>query len=239
MNQSESIDLLSAALVEFQRNAPPVVKNATNPHFKNRYADLAAVIDAVRGPLAEAGLAVAQLPDGEDLITRLIHKSGQWISSRTPVKSSKPDAMGYGSGLSFARRYALSAILCLAAEDDDGVTASRPPRKPSPEPAQALRRMVAVDTGGTVKVGPYPEETTRARLAEMFGAKSVPYVLDWAMSAERKKPTKVTEFTEAHFSSLLKNKAAIEAWVAPRVEAQKNGPNAIADEDAWDNGGDL
>ncbi len=240
MNQSESIDLLAAALVQFQRTAPAVHKNATNPHFKNRYADLAAIIEATRQPLADADLAVMQLPDGDDLITRVVHKSGQWISSRTPVKCGKPDAQGYGSGLSYARRYALTAILNLAAEDDDGQAASRAPqqRKATPTQVQAVRKMVAPDDGlGRTMVGSYPEETTRKRIAEMFGGpQCVGYVLEWAMLPERKKPTKATEFTEQHFASLEKNRAAIEKYIEDQVFAAKNGANAIDDGDIWGGG---
>jgi hypothetical protein len=138
--------------------------------------------------------------------------------------------------LSYARRYALSAILCLAAEDDDGEAASRQ-RKPSPAPAQALRKMVAVDpTPAKTVTGPYPEETTRKRLGQMFGDKFVSHVLEWAMSPDRKKPTPVTGFTETHFSSLEKNRAAIEKHIEDATFAQKNGPNAIPDDDAWGGG---
>lgn len=239
MNQSESIELLSAALVEFQRSSPDIRKNAVNPHFKNRYADLASIIDAVRGPLTDAGLAVVQLPDGDDLITRLVHKSGQWISSRTALKCSKPDAQGYGSALTYARRYAISAMLNLAADDDDGEAASRATRKAT-APAQALRKMVAVDPApGRSISGPYPETTTRKRLGELFGDKFVGAVLEWAISPERKKPTAVTGFTEAHFASLEKNRAVIEKFIENTTLAEKNGPNAIAEEGVWGDGGDL
>lgn len=239
MSQSESIDLLSAALVEFQRSAPDIKKNAVNPHFKNRYADLSSIIDAVRAPLTDAGLAVVQLPDGDDLITRLVHKSGQWISSRTALKCSKPDAQGYGSALTYARRYAISAMLNLAADDDDGEAASRAPRKPA-APAQALRKMVAADPApGRAISGPYPEETTRKRLGEMFGNKFVGYVLDWAISPDRKKPTAVTEFTEAHFASLEKNRATIEKYIEDQVFSEENGPNAIDKSELWEGAAEV
>lgn len=240
MNQSESIDLLAAALVKFQSTATAVHKNAMNPHFKNRYADLAAVIEATRQPLADADLAVVQLPDGDDLVTRVMHKSGQWIASRTPVKSAKPDAQGYGSALTYARRQSALAMLFCATEDDDGQAASRAPqqRKATPTQTQAIRKMVAPDDGpGRTMVGAYPEETTRRRIAEMFGGpQSVGYVLEWAMLPERKKPTRVTEFGEAHFSSMEKNRTAIEQYIQGRVSAAKNGPNALDDGDIWGGG---
>jgi hypothetical protein len=239
MNQSESIDLLAAALVKFQSTATAVHKNATNPHYKNRYADLAAVIEATRQPLADADLAVVQLPDGDDLVTRVIHKSGQWIASRTPVKSAKPDAQGYGSALTYARRQSALAMLFCATEDDDGQAASRAPqRKATPTQVQAVRKMVAPDDSpGRTVLGSYAEETTRKRIGEMFGGPQFAgYVLEWAMLPERKKPTRVTEFTEAHFASLEKNRAAIEKYIEDQVFAAKNGANAIDDGDIWGGG---
>ena len=240
MNQSEQIDLLAAALVQFQSQAPAVHKNAVNPHFKNRYADLSAIIEATRKPLTDAGLTIVQLPEGDELVTRIMHKSGQWIASRTALKCAKNDMQGYGSALSYGRRYAISAMLHLSAEDDDGQAASRAPqRKATPTQVQAIRKMVAPEEMPLqVTPGAYPEETTRRRLADMFGSNFVGYVLDWAVSPERKKPTKVTEFTEAHFSSLEKNRAAIEKHIEAQVFAQKSGPNSIKDDELWD-GGDV
>lgn len=236
MNQSEQIDLLAAALVEYQLTAPDIRKNAINPHFKNRYADLSEVIETVRAPLAKAGLAVVQLPDGDDLITRLIHKSGQWISSRTALKCSKPDSQGYGSAISYSRRYALLAILSAAAEDDDAQAASA--SRPRPKVGAAdVERVMAPNSGK--KPEPYKmpatfsEADTRKKLAQMFTPGAVPYVLEWAVSPDRKSPTPADKFTATHFESLEKNRKVVEEYVEAKLFAEKNHPNHIDDEEAW------
>src|SRR5690349_8719611 len=94
--------------------------NRINPHFKNRYADLAAVLDAIRKPLVDNGLSVTQTTEirenGFVLVTTLRHASGQWIASEYPLPlGAKPQELG--SALTYARRYSLSAIACIAADD--------------------------------------------------------------------------------------------------------------------------
>jgi hypothetical protein len=233
MNQSEQIDLLSAALVEFHKSAPEVKKNAINPHFKNRYADLASIIDATRSPLADAGLSVVQLPDGDDLVTRLIHKSGQWISSRTALKFTKQDAQGYGSALTYARRYALSAILNLAADDDDGEAASRPTRSKTTEAPAKPPAYVIKDKYEEPKAKFYTEEETRKKLGQMFSVPAVTYVLEWASSSDRKKPTPADKFTDAHFASIEKNRQVLEKYIEEKIFEAKKHPNNINDDEAW------
>ena len=106
-----------------------VQKDAVNPHFKNRYASLAAVIDAVSLPLLAHGIVFVQRHeashDGIVLVTELVHESGEWIRSSLFLPVAKNDAQGFGSAISYARRYALMAICGLAADDDDGEAASR------------------------------------------------------------------------------------------------------------------
>ena len=97
---------------------------ATNPFFKSKYAPLSDVLNAVRPILSKNGLSVLQSPsgDGEHIIvtTTLIHSSGEWIESPELVlKADKATAQGAGSAITYARRYALSAILGISSEDDD------------------------------------------------------------------------------------------------------------------------
>jgi hypothetical protein len=123
MSQSEQVDQLYAALAQAQG----VMKNATfnriNPHFKNRYADLAAVIDAIREALSKHGIAVLQTinpyGDGLYLFTTLGHKSGQWISSLYPLPSPSARPQEFGSALTYAKRYSLTSMVCIAADEDD------------------------------------------------------------------------------------------------------------------------
>jgi hypothetical protein len=134
-NQSESIIKLMTALSAFQGNCPNVPKTKTNPHLKNKYAGLEDIMGTIRNPLREAGLVVSQLPGDGTLTTLLAHfQSGEFVKSTislAPVKDNNPQAVG--SALTYARRYALSAVLGLAIgeDDDDGHRAAQPaPAKP-------------------------------------------------------------------------------------------------------------
>jgi hypothetical protein len=120
--QSENTNELSAALAKAQRDMKAATFNRINPHYKNRYADLASVIDAIRVPLATNGLAYTQTGEiregGFVLVTTLHHSSGQWVASEYPLPiGAKPQELG--SALTYARRYSLCAIACIAADDDD------------------------------------------------------------------------------------------------------------------------
>ena len=128
MMQSENVDLISAALVKAQGVMKAATYNKVNPHFKNKYADLAAVIDAIRKPMAENGLGFTQTMYATDtalfLTTTLRHTSGQWISSEYPLPmGATPQQLG--SALTYARRYSLSSIACIAADEDDDAEATR------------------------------------------------------------------------------------------------------------------
>jgi hypothetical protein len=120
MEQSEKIDLLSKALIAVQKELKPVTKEAVNPFFKSKYADLAGVIEHSTPVLSKNGLAVSQICEGEyGVTTILMHESGQWIKGTLNIKPAKDDPQGRGSALTYARRYSLSSIINLASEDDD------------------------------------------------------------------------------------------------------------------------
>lgn len=124
MNMSDDISALAAALSKAQGAIDDASKGSLNPHFRSKYADLAAVRSVIREPLAVNDLSIVQLPKtvqgGVEVTTMLLHKSGQWISSVLFMPSGKMDAHGLGSAISYARRYSIMSILSLAAEDDDG-----------------------------------------------------------------------------------------------------------------------
>jgi hypothetical protein len=136
---------LNAALAKAQAVMTTAAKDALNPHFKSRYADLASVWEAWRAAGPPQGLAVVQTlldaPAGMlRLETVLLHASGEERRSTLtfPVTQSTPQA--YGSALTYARRYALSALVGIVAdEDDDGNAASGrpPPPRPAPKPQPA------------------------------------------------------------------------------------------------------
>lgn len=126
--QSENIGDLAAALAKAQGKITGALKDSSNPFFKSRYADLASVWDACRGPLSENGLAVVQLTESDDagvyVSTTLAHLSGQWMRSRLRLSPKDSTPQGMGSAITYGRRYALAAIVGVAQVDDDGNAAS-------------------------------------------------------------------------------------------------------------------
>ena len=136
---SPTIGEIAKALAAAQGEVEGAKKTAENPGFKRdgknlKYADLASVWDACREALSKNGLAVVQLPvPGDDqhlhLLTRLIHTSGEWIASHIAIPLAANSAHGYGSALTYARRYGLSAMVGIAQEDDDGNGAVAAPQQ--------------------------------------------------------------------------------------------------------------
>jgi hypothetical protein len=119
MNQSESINELTAALVKAQLKIKGAHKDSENPYFKSKYADLNSTWDACRDALLNNGLSVIQTLNGSNLETTLAHISGQWIKGSCPLLNLKGDMQGLGSAISYARRYSLAAMVGVVAEDDD------------------------------------------------------------------------------------------------------------------------
>lgn len=128
MNHSEQLNELAAALSKAQGQIEGAKKDAKNLFFKSSYSTLASVWDACRKPLSDNGLSVTQCPEEADngiaIETMLLHSSGQWIKSRYTMPVSKLDAQAVGSAITYARRYALSAVVGIAPEDDDGNAAA-------------------------------------------------------------------------------------------------------------------
>jgi hypothetical protein len=117
------------ALIKAQSQMDHVKKDSTNPHFKNRYASLESVIDATTKIFQANGFAVMQ-PCGRDELgvyveTLLIHDTGESHSSKVYLVLDKQNMQGLGSAITYARRYGLLGMACLAPEDDDGNDASK------------------------------------------------------------------------------------------------------------------
>jgi len=130
MNKSEQINELATALAKAQGQIEGASKDKTNPHFRSKYADLSSVVEAIQKPLSAHGLSFIQVSHDSDdcakVETLILHASGQWISAgAVSVPVSKRDAQGYGSALTYARRYSLSAAFGVAPEDDDGNAAAK------------------------------------------------------------------------------------------------------------------
>lgn len=131
MNTSPTITKIAAALVQAQSEMGNATKDTINPFFKKTYADLNAIREAVLPVLNRNGICAIQptiVIDGCDFVeTILLHNSGEFISSLTRIVVDKVnDAQRHGSGLSYARRYALQSIVNIGAEDDDANKAVAP-----------------------------------------------------------------------------------------------------------------
>ena len=139
---------IAAAFVAAKRDFAPALKTSTNPHFKNRYVDLAGCLEAVNDALLTHGIAVYQetfdVQDGVTVETCFLHESGETLRmGRLHVPALKHDPQGYGSALTYARRYSLMAACGIAAEDDDGNAGSKKPiPKPEGKPVNPLDAVV-------------------------------------------------------------------------------------------------
>lgn len=158
MNKSDSIKALAAAMAKAQGELENANKNAANPHFRSRYADLAEVLNTVRPVLAKHGLSIVQMPSFEAGIasveTLLMHESGEWMSSVSSAPMQKQDAQSVGAATTYLRRYSLAAFAGVAQEDDDGNTASQPAPKsvqksePTLNKAQIADMKLAIESAG-------------------------------------------------------------------------------------------
>lgn len=131
MRTSESIKEIASALITFHAEVNSIHKTANNPFFKSKYVPLDKILTAIGEPLKTANLSFVQFPEEQGgLTTRLMHTSGEWMEATYFMKPTKEDPQGYGSVITYQRRYALSAILGLNTdEDDDGNKASVTPKK--------------------------------------------------------------------------------------------------------------
>ena len=165
---------LSAALVAFQSECPSVAFDSKNPHFKNRYASLAAIHKVVTPILIKHGLAVLQFPVSEDgkagCVTRIVHESGESMEQTLMLPLAKNDPQGAGAAITYARRYGLSGALGLVTEeDDDGEAASgraaavaKPNSQPEP---RAPKKAPAMSSANREKL----KFAARERLKELTG----------------------------------------------------------------------
>lgn len=161
--QSDSLSELAPALAKAQGAMVNAAKDTKNPFFNSKYADLASVWDACRAPLSDNGLSIVQLPEvqfqgapefesyktrnGDErwrakvlttviVRTRLLHSSGQWIDDVINAVLPSGDPQSIGSAITYLRRYALSALVGVAPEDDDAEATAQP--KGQPQPASKL-----------------------------------------------------------------------------------------------------
>jgi len=145
MSQSESIAELAKALAKAQAKMAGAKKESKNPHLQSRYADLASVWEACRGPLTENDLSIVQALDDSGcadnqicVVTTLLHASGEWIQSRLRMVAARTSRQGeqvdpqiVGSAITYARRYSLAAMVGVSPEDDDAESTMQRRTEPS------------------------------------------------------------------------------------------------------------
>ncbi len=148
MSEVPGMTKLTEALVKAQAAMTPAKKDSQNPHFKSTYADLSSIIESVRKPLTDNGLAFVQLLSGAaagvTVVTRLLHVSGESIETSCwmPVTQQSPQA--FGSAATYCKRYALAALLGIATEDDDGNSATTAKGVvPAPQGVEAFKAALA------------------------------------------------------------------------------------------------
>jgi hypothetical protein len=155
-------------------------KGKVNPHFKNKYADLGEIWDACSDALAANDIAIIQSP-GEFLNgavgmdSLLLHSSGEWVCGSLSIPiGNKVDAQAYGSATTYARRYALAAMLGIIQEDDDGNAASRPApkrdeaRKAEPIPASVQMMLEKIGEAETAMALKRISKPFRLSIARWF-----------------------------------------------------------------------
>jgi hypothetical protein len=245
MNASPTITAIAPALVAAVGELAPVAKDATNPAFRNKYASLDAMMEQVRPVLARHGLAVLQSvthPEtdagrvvGIAVETRVLHTSGEWIAGLVTLPVEKSTAQGTGSAISYGRRYGLSALLGLTAEDDDGQAASVPqkaaparvaraaaaPAAPSYVTEQRLyesvpttprRRAYTGDIAEALRT-PYPFKKNPANHGKPLGECSMELLTstaEWCRKTD-----------EAKFSDLIARMDAVVVWQIEQEQAEE------------------
>lgn len=196
MESSVSIKALAESLAKAQASISGASKNAQNPHLKNKYADLSSVVDAVKPALAEHGLSFVQVSHDAEraavIETIILHQSGEWLSAgRISVPVSKTDAQGYGSALTYARRYGLMAAFGVAPEDDDGNAAAN---------AAPSRRETKVDQSKAPK--PMTESELEAAINTMRESDNMEFVKGIFGGAWKRCPEPMRERLQKEYNSI-------------------------------------
>jgi len=135
LTSSENIGAIAPALIKAQSQMQGISKEGKNPAFKSKYVTLDSILDTLRPILTSNGLMLtqgSQQPETMQSVTvesRIIHTSGEWISTTVTIPVTKPDAHGLGSALTYGRRYSVSALLAISADEDDDANGAIAPRE--------------------------------------------------------------------------------------------------------------
>jgi len=135
MTSSETIGAIAPSLIKAQSQMQGISKEGKNPAFRSKYVTLDSILDTLRPILTSNGLMLtqgSQEPQAMQAVTvesRIIHTSGEWISTTVTIPVTKPDAHGLGSALTYGRRYSVSALLAISADEDDDANGAVTPQE--------------------------------------------------------------------------------------------------------------
>ena len=202
---------IASALVKSQRAFGPALKTSTNPHFRSRYADLSACVEAVIDALNENGIFLLQknydCSDGIMCETVFVHESGEMLECGiVHFPAVKQDPQGYASALTYARRYSLMSACGIAPEDDDGNAGSRR-QAPATNPLDAIKPPAPAETLPYVLTIP-GKEPRQYETSETYtnGSIELRKKVEESSLATRTKMTKLRELKEANEDQVNKLK---------------------------------
>ena len=217
-----------AALAAAQAEMGKALKDSSNPAFKSKYADLASVMDACMPALGKHGIAVFQ-PTFDDETGRYVktvfaHVSGEMIECRVPLIVNKNDMQGYGSAVTYARRYGLMGMAGIAPEDDDGNAAAKSPPKESHVSTDALR-----ETWKDAVLDQLPRDASPRLKAEAF---ALAICADFAVKTEKtlegrwSRHAKMIEAFKANYPDLFDQ--VVDAFEMKRNEITDDAAQKVA-----------
>ena len=202
---------IAKAFVAAKREFAPALKTSTNPHFRSKYADLSGCLEAVNDALLNHGIALYQETSQDDtgvtVETVFLHESGESLrGGKLHVPASKQDPQGYGSALTYARRYSVMAACGIAAEDDDGNAASKPRTAPAKNSLDAIKPETPVAGINLLLPGKDEPLSSHATHAEWSAAfiNLMNQVEQTSKYPTREKMTKLRELREANESTIEK-----------------------------------
>lgn len=172
MNKSETTVTIFKAISAAQGDFKTVEKTSLNPHFKSKFAPLDSIIEMLRPILPKHGLSFIQFTDTDDIgiivETVIAHESGEWISGRLKMPATKQDPQGYGSALTYGRRYGLAAALGIVSDEDvDGDGNGESEKKAQPQqPQNQQSRTHQQPQKQPQSVGLTPSQQAYAKLQE-------------------------------------------------------------------------
>ena len=245
MNKSETIGQLALALSKAQGQMKFAAKDAANPFFKSKYADLASVIEAIKVPLSANGIAFVQATDFEDsaviVETILLHESGEWISGRLRMQPTKNDPQGVGSAVTYAKRYGLQALAGVPSDDDDGNAATglqgAPAAKPAPaKPMPAKVKEAAAKPHAKGTISGDPSEGDLSGIAEPPPSADKPdgATLSQVINAFATKLNMTAPMIEAEYNKPM------DQWTnADVAEARELFKHLLAERKAMADGGEI